>query len=57
MEFRTDTITSDQGVRVFFIFSVIIERPMKKRCRILPAGGLGVSPCFGSPPRLGDIGG
>jgi hypothetical protein len=31
--------------------------PLKKRCRILPAGGLGVSPRFKSPPRLGDLGG
>ena len=30
---------------------------LKKRCRILPAGGLGVSPQIKSPPRLGDIGG
>jgi hypothetical protein len=29
----------------------------EKRCRILPAGGLGVSPSYKSPPRLGDIGG
>jgi len=34
-----------------------IERLLKKRCRILPAGGLGVSPSFRNPPRLGDIGG
>ncbi|MGB2852868.1 MAG: four helix bundle protein [Dehalococcoidia bacterium] len=31
--------------------------PLKKRCRMLPAGGLGVSPRFKSPPRLGDLGG
>ena len=30
---------------------------MEKRCKILPAGGLGVSPSFESLPRLGDIGG
>jgi hypothetical protein len=29
----------------------------EKRCRILPAGGSGVSPEFKSPPRLGDQGG
>jgi hypothetical protein len=28
--------------------------PMKKRCRILPAGGLGVPPRLKNPPRLGD---
>ena len=28
--------------------------PLKKRCRILPAGGLGVSPRLKNPPRLGD---
>jgi len=33
------------------------KRLLRKRCRILPAGGLGVSPSFKSPPRLGDIGG
>ena len=32
-------------------------RLLKKRCRIYPAGGLGVSPSFISPPRLGDSGG
>ena len=34
----------------------MIKRPLQKKCRILPAGGLGVSPSFKSPPRLGDIG-
>jgi hypothetical protein len=29
---------------------------LEKRCRILPDGGLGVSPNFKKPPRLGDIG-
>jgi hypothetical protein len=33
------------------------ERPLKKRFRILAAGGVGVSPSFRSPPILGDIGG
>jgi len=33
------------------------KRQLKKRCRIFPAGGLGVSPRFRSPSRLGDIGG
>jgi hypothetical protein len=28
--------------------------PLKKRCRLLPAGGLGVPPKIKSPPRLGD---
>ena len=36
---------------------LMFQRPLKKRCRILPAGGLGVTPSFKSPPRLGDIGG
>ena len=35
----------------------ITQRLLKKKCRIFPAGGLGVSPSFRSPPRLGDIGG
>jgi len=29
---------------------------LKKRCGILPTGGLGVSSSFKSPPRLGDLG-
>jgi len=28
---------------------------MKKRCRILPAGGLGVSPSFKKSPNLGGL--
>jgi hypothetical protein len=28
---------------------------MKKRCRILPAGGLGVSPRFNKSPRIGEL--
>jgi hypothetical protein len=27
--------------------------PLKKRCRILPAGGLGVSPSFNKSPKIG----
>ena len=37
--------------------TLMFQRLLKKRRRILPAGGLGVSPSFKSPPRLGDIGG
>ena len=37
--------------------TIYMKRPMKKRCRILFAGGLGVSPSFRNPPRLGDLGG
>jgi hypothetical protein len=28
-------------------------RPLKKRCRILTAGGLGVSPSFKKSPKIG----
>jgi hypothetical protein len=28
-------------------------RLLKKRCRILPAGGLGVSPSFKKSPKIG----
>ncbi len=28
-----------------------VERPLKKRCRILPDGGLGVSPSFKKIPQ------
>jgi hypothetical protein len=28
-------------------------RPLKKRCRIFPAGGLGVSPSFRKSPKPG----
>jgi hypothetical protein len=31
-------------------------RPLKKRCRILPAGGLGVSPSFKKVPQDWGIG-
>jgi len=37
--------------------TLTFQRLLKKRRRILPAGGLGVSTSFRSPPRLGDIGG
>ena len=37
--------------------TLMFQRLLKKRRRILPAGGLGVSPRFKSPPRLGGIGG
>ena len=33
----------------------IMRRPMKKRCRILPAGGLGVSPSFKKAPKIGGL--
>jgi hypothetical protein len=33
--------------------ALYIMRPLKKRCRILPAGGLGVSPSYKSPPKIG----
>ena len=29
------------------------KRPLKKRCRIHPAGGLGVSPSFKKSPKIG----
>jgi hypothetical protein len=35
----------------------IYKRPLKKRLRILPAGGLGVSPSFKKSPKLGGFGG
>jgi hypothetical protein len=35
----------------------IVMRVLKKRCRIVTTGGLGVSFSFRSPPRLGGIGG
>ena len=30
-----------------------VEKEVKKRCRILPAGGLGVSPSFKKTPKIG----
>jgi len=33
--------------------SAFSKRPLKKRCRILPAGGLGVSPSFKKSPKIG----
>ena len=52
---------SDRDRGRFRIYKLLIcepitKSPLKKRCRILPAGGLGVSPSFKSPPRLGDVG-
>jgi len=35
----------------------IIKRPLKKKCRILPAGGLGVSPRYNKSPKIGGLGG
>ena len=35
----------------------VIVRPLKKRCRIVPAGGLGVSPSFINSPKIGGLGG
>jgi hypothetical protein len=32
-------------------------RPLKKRCRVLPAGGLGVFPQLRKSPKIGGIGG
>jgi len=38
-------------------YTSFIIRTLKKRCRILPAGGLGVTPRINkNPPRLGDKG-
>jgi hypothetical protein len=31
----------------------IILRPLKKRCRILPDGSMGVSPSLRIPPKIG----
>jgi hypothetical protein len=36
--------------------TAFMARPLKKRCRILPAGVWGCPPALRSPPRLGDIG-
>ena len=36
---------------------LIKERLLKKRCRILPAGGLGVSPSIIRSPKIGGLGG
>jgi len=35
----------------------LIIRDRKKRCRILPARGLGVSPSFNKSPKIGGLGG
>ena len=37
--------------------NVISMRPLKKRCRVLAAGSLGISPSFKKPPRIGGLGG
>ena len=33
------------------------KRQLKKRCRIFPAGGLGVSPRYRKSPKIGGLGG
>ena len=35
----------------------IYKRPLKKRRRTLPAGGLGVSPSFKKSSKIGGLGG
>ena len=37
--------------------SAFSTRPLRKRCRILPAGGLGVPPGFNKSPKIGGLGG
>ena len=36
-----------------YVEATLFKRPLKKRCRILPAGGLGVSPSFKKSPKIG----
>jgi len=35
----------------------LMRRPLKKRCRILPAGGLGVAYQLYKSPKIGGLGG
>ena len=39
------------------VFRKYLDRPLEKRCRILPTGGLGVSPSFKKSPKIGGLGG
>ena len=40
-----------------FLFPLgLYKRPLKKTCRIIPVGGLGVPPSLIRPPRLGGWG-
>ena len=41
---------------VALLMGVVLQMPLplRKRCRMLSAGGLGVSPSFENPPILGD---
>ena len=36
-----------------YVEATLLKRPLKKKCRILPAGGLGVSPSFKKSPKIG----
>jgi hypothetical protein len=49
------TLTFSQCQFSTLIQSSILKETADRRCRIFPAGGLGVSLSFRSPPRLGDI--
>jgi len=51
--------SSSQRVIIRQFFEVIFRldrmiQASERTCRILPAGGLGVSPSFNNPPILGD---
>ena len=55
-----ETISDFFGYRAEFINSERynkLKNTLKKEPRERPGGGLGVSPCFLSPPRMGDFGG
>jgi hypothetical protein len=39
--------------KLIMTISAFYLRPLKKRCRILPAGGLGLSPSLKKSPKIG----
>ena len=44
-------------VKVECVVPINFTGQLKKRCRILSAGGLGVSPSFKKSPKIGGLGG
>ncbi len=56
---RACKVLRDEDVTTMLVHSnpATIMRPLKKRCRKLPAGGLGVSPNFKKSPKIGGLGG
>jgi hypothetical protein len=49
-------VPTGKAIFVIFFSNSLLKSLLKMRCRILPAGGMGVSPSFKKSPKIGDIG-